>query len=153
LSSVKVNSQIMLRILNPEGSPQLIGSRDRHQMPTKLVGDCFQTPAPVVPQVSEKFACRTGKCNRKWLFLTPLKAAVYTASLPRPCSAPPPSNRNGIGLQEVTRLGGEGPRKEVNLFKKSNVSIISRFFGEIKAPKRTLIGGGTFPGCSRMGTD
>jgi len=54
-------------------------------------------------------------------FLTLLKAAVYAASLPRPCSALAPWSRNGIGYQQVTRLGGAGTQKQVNLFKKSNV--------------------------------
>ena|GEM_PF-2912717 len=80
--------------------------------------------------VSEKFDLCTGNSNRKTPFSTPFKAAVYAASLPRSCSAPPPSSRNGIGYQEVTRLGGEGAQKEVNLFKKANVSKISRFFGD-----------------------
>jgi len=59
----------------------------------------YPSPQPGKATLSEKFALRMGKSNRKTPFLTPLKAAVYAASLPRPCSAPPPSSRNGIGLQ------------------------------------------------------
>jgi len=78
-------------------------------------------------ELFEKFDLRTGKSNRKRLFLTLLKAAVYAAFLPRPCSAPPPSSRNGIGYQELTRLSGEGAQKPVNLCKKANVESNIRF--------------------------
>ena len=36
--------------------------------------------------------------------------------------------------------GAVGARKDVNLFKKSNISIYSRFFGEIKPPECSLFG-------------
>ena len=99
----------------------ILSSESDGQTPTKIVGVSFRAPAPEKAALSEKFDLRTGKSYRKRPFLTPLKAAVYAASLPRPCSAPPPSSRNGIGYQEVTRLSVEGAQKEVNLFKKSNV--------------------------------
>ena len=95
-----------------------------------MVGVRFHDTGVKKVGLSEIFACWSEKSNRKRPFLTHLKAAVYAASLPRSCSAPPPSSRNGIGYQEVTRLGGEGAQKEVNLFKKANVSKISRFFGD-----------------------
>jgi len=69
------------------------------ETPTILVGVHFRARVSGKAGLSEIFDCRTEKSNRKRPFLTHLKAAVYAASLPRPCSAPPPLSRNGMGLQ------------------------------------------------------
>jgi len=45
----------------------------------------------------EIFAFGMGILQRKTPFLTLPKAAVYAASLPRPCSALAPWSKNGIG--------------------------------------------------------
>ena len=68
-------------------------------MPTNLVGILFCTLEPEKAGLSEIFATRTRKSNRKWPFLIPLKAAVYAASQYRSYSAPAPSSKNHVGLQ------------------------------------------------------